>query len=70
MDLREIGRDVVGCIYLAQDMDKWLVPSIHFHIFRVVFSLQFSQQKFCMNFSSLPCILHASPISSFLACSH
>jgi len=38
--------------------------SIHAYVFQVIFSLQVFQPKYCMNFSSLPCVLHVLHIPS------
>jgi len=48
-----------------QDSFKYNIP-IYAYVFRVVTSHQIFQPKFCTNFLSLPCVLHATPMSSSL----
>ena len=42
-----------------------IIPPIYALVFQVVSSLQVSPRKPCMDLASLPCMLHASPISFF-----
>jgi len=44
----------------------WYFPPIYACVFRVVSSLQVFQLKYCMHFSSVPCVLHVPPTSSSL----